>query len=160
MCMADILDTIVHKFKDFKVARGFGISHSLLLITWKSGDDKRDHGNHWNVKLGFLTRKSRLRLENAITIWFLLRGITMWTIWMERNGLIFYKNMWDVKKTEELIWRDLLEYVKIAWKGAEKGAIYMDSLGNYDSMWGGQDLLHCRATLEPCIGALERWTWT
>lgn len=68
----------------------------------------------------------------------------MWTMWVERNDLTFDKNRWDVKKIKQMIWQDILEYVKIARKEAEKGAICMDVLGDYDNMWGGQDLLYHR----------------
>lgn len=63
-----------------------------------------------------------------------------------KERLTFDKNRWIVKKIKQMIWQDILEYVKIARKEAEKGAICMDVLEDYDNMWGGQDLLYRRDT--------------
>lgn len=70
--------------------------------------------------MGFLERESLPYLVNALEIWLLLRGIILWTIWVERNDLTFHDNMWDIKNTKQTVWQGLLDYAKIAWEIARK----------------------------------------
>lgn len=89
----------------------------------------------------FLKRKHLLRLVNSLRIWLVLRGISLWTIWVERNNFTFKITRWDVEKTQKIIWQRLLEYSKLAWNIACKdvgmAAIYDDALRSYDKVVGG-----------------------
>jgi hypothetical protein len=52
------------------------------------------------------------RVEN---IWSLLRGITLSTLWIEPNDLVFNNERWNVAKIHKIIWDALLDYGRGAW---------------------------------------------
>jgi hypothetical protein len=76
--------------------------------------NKMHYKNHWNGNMEILGRKFLPHSLNASRFWLLLRRITMWTIWVERNDLTFNGNRWDVKETNQMIWQGLLVYNRIA----------------------------------------------
>lgn len=51
-----------------------------------------------------------------IHIWHLLRGITLWTIWIERNDKVFNPEQWRESRVKHRIWDKLIIYAKAAWK--------------------------------------------
>lgn len=55
-------------------------------------------------------------------------------------------NKWDIKKTKEMLWQRLLENARNAWKAAHKetykATIYIDPLGDYGKIRGGNELLY------------------
>ena len=84
----------------------------------------------------------------------------MWTIWVETINLTFDKNRLDVKKTKQMIWHDILEYVKIAWKEVEGGQFVWMRLGTMITCGKDKTFAIVGTTLEPKIGILERWIRT
>ena len=56
------------------------------------------------------------RYGKMIKIWHLLRGITLWTIWIERNDKVFNHEQWHESKVKQKIWDELIIYAKVAWK--------------------------------------------
>lgn len=115
--------------------------------------------------IGLATRIFGKKITYSLTklggIWLLSQGVTLWTIWVERNDITFSNNnMWDFKKTKQAIWQSLFEYVRIAWdmarKDVEKAIVYDDVFGNYDKPWGGSGLLYTKTTLGLCTSILIR----
>lgn len=68
----------------------------------------------------------------------LLSGTILWTINVERNDLTFNNTRWDVRKTQQLIWQNILEYSRIAWettyRDVDKDAIYDNLIGKYNEI--------------------------
>jgi hypothetical protein len=79
----------------------------------------------------------------------LLRGITLWTIWAERNDLTFNIIKWEIGKVQQTISHGL-NYVRLwldwakALKDALRVAIYDNALANFDSRWDVNKLLYPR----------------
>ncbi len=48
-------------------------------------------------------------------IWSLPRGITLMTLWIEWNDLVFNNQRWNVVKIHKVIWDALLDYGRAAW---------------------------------------------
>lgn len=63
--------------------------------------------------MGFLERKFPHHLAKVSRIQLRLRGITLWTIWIKRNGLTFNNSRWDDKKVHGIMWQGLLSYARI-----------------------------------------------
>ncbi len=53
-------------------------------------------------------------------IWSLLRGITLRTLWIERNDLVFNNKRWNVVKIHKIILDALLDYGRAAWNRCMK----------------------------------------
>ena len=83
-----------------------------------------------------------------IKIWQLLRGITLWTIWIERNDKAFNHKQWHEPKIEHCIWTELILYAMVPWKRVTKqinisSFSTMALLEGFDNMWGARNVL-CR----------------
>lgn len=61
-------------------------------------------------------KKISTSLSKCWKIYLLLRGITGWTIWVEKNDLTFNNNEWDARVVKQMIWAStfptMLEVVK------------------------------------------------
>lgn len=83
-------------------------------------------------------KKMPTSLSKTSRVWLLLRGITLWSIWLERDDLTFNSTRSVVENTQQVIWQCLLEYPRIAWDPMKndvyKVAIYDDSPSNYDKV--------------------------
>jgi hypothetical protein len=60
------------------------------------------------------------KYEKMIKIWHLLRGITLWTIWIKRNNRVFNLEQWHVSRVKHHIWDELIIYAKAAWNQVVK----------------------------------------
>ncbi len=63
----------------------------------------------------FLPPKVQGECNRVENIWSLLRGITLWTLWIECNDLVFNNERWNVVKIHKVIWDALLDYGRVAW---------------------------------------------
>lgn len=69
---------------------------------------------HWkHVFFGW--RVPKKCVEN-IKIWHLLRGITLWTIWIEWYDDVFNQEQWHESKAEYHIGDDLIMYTMTTWE--------------------------------------------
>ena len=75
-------------------------------------------GNYdcFNWKQALLGERIPKKYSKTIKIWHLLRGITMWTIWIERNDKVFNQTQWHEARVKQRIWNELIIYSKMAWK--------------------------------------------
>jgi hypothetical protein len=47
-----------------------------------------------------------VRLHDGRIFWSLLRGTVLWTIWQDRNDLLFQNDPWSIHRIEQTIWDD------------------------------------------------------
>ena len=76
------------------------------------------NGNYdsFNWKQALFGERIPNKFGKNINIWHLLRGITLWTIWIERNNKLFNHERWHESKVKHRIWDRLIIYAKAAWK--------------------------------------------
>lgn len=108
---------------------------SVLVTTIVSIGNKRSLGERIPKK--FIKK---------IKIWHLLRGITLWTIWIERNGKVFNWEHWHDSKMKQLIWDDLIMYAKVAWARLVKYiniSVYSTEglLKEFNDTWGMRNVM-------------------
>jgi len=73
---------------------------------------------HW--KQCVFVAKSPRQVQHVENIWSLLKGITLWTFYIERNDLVFNNERWNVFKIHKVIWDALLDYGKATWNKCMK----------------------------------------
>lgn len=135
MCMVDILDIIIHRFLGL-----LNCSKSLGLLHWQceyhesQPGEKKAHHSFW---IGNMWTYSWL--------WHLLRGVTLWIIWVESSDLTFTHQKRGINKAQQIIWQGLLEYAKhagdITHEDANVAIVYDTASENYDKIWGGSEPL-------------------
>lgn len=166
MCALNIPETIAHRFWDCKCARrawdyAIGIINSMKAHPNQNGPWKAFHWHH-----GIFGKKVPPSFSKYSEIWLLLRGITLWTIWIERNDLNLNNTTWDASRVEQTIWNGLLDYARIAWRKAlndsKTKAIGDDVLTKFHTIWGSNNLLYYRSNSElmwnnqaPCVGLVD-----
>jgi hypothetical protein len=67
----------------------------------------------------FVARVPR-HLHLVENIWSFFRGITLWSIWIECNDLIFKNVRWDGCRIQKAIWDVGLDYGRVAWRWCVK----------------------------------------
>ena len=74
----------------------------------------------FQLKRGNVWWANSKKFGKMIQVWHLLRGITLWIIWIERNGNVFNHEEWHKSKMKHRIWYELIFYVISAWKKINK----------------------------------------
>ena len=91
-------------------------------------------------------------------IWHLLRGITLWTIWIERNDRVFNQEQWHVSRVMHHIWDELIMYAKAACNRVvtliKFSKFSVEALlQDFDKTWGTMNVL-CG-----CHNLHVEWNW-
>jgi len=55
------------------------------------------------------------RVKKFNSLWSLLRKVTRWTIWNEKNDLVF-NNKWHEAKFQIVMWEGLIDYRTFKWQ--------------------------------------------
>ena len=155
-CLPNTSETVKHKFWDCIQARrtwrwATHIMHELCGV-------RTGHLDSFNWKQGIFGERIPFKFRKMTKIWHLLRGTTLWTIWVERNDKVFNQEQWHVSKMKAHIWNTLLMYAHMAWQRVLKlikisrfSALAL--LQIFDRTWGARQVL-CRKNRL----AIE-WNW-
>ncbi|KAG0585602.1 hypothetical protein KC19_2G024500 [Ceratodon purpureus] len=54
-------------------------------------------------------------LQESQVLWSLIRGATLWVIWIQRNQRVFHNNLWPVTVLEQQLWDAFLDLAHVAW---------------------------------------------
>ena len=69
-------------------------------------------GNYdtFNWKQAMFGKRIPKKFSKTIQIWHLLRGITLWIIWIERIDKVFNHVEWHEAKLKHRIWENFIYY--------------------------------------------------
>lgn len=96
MCNVYIPKTIAHRFWGCRIVVELGILPLGSLTPRVQNHSKMSRGDHLIGNMGFFGKNFTSILNKISRIWHLLRGITLWTIWVERNDLTSNNRRWEV----------------------------------------------------------------
>ena len=117
-------------------------------------------GNYdtFNWKQAMFGERVPKKNDKMIKVWHLLRSVTLWTIWIERNDKVFNQEHWHKSKVKQRIWDELMIYAKVAWtrvleqiKISSFSAVAM--LQGFDKTWGARNVLCRRHNMH------TEWNW-
>ena len=155
-CLPNTSESVKHKFWDCIQARrawrwATFIMHELCGVRY-------GHLDSFNWKQAIFGERIPYKFRKLVKIWHLLRGITLWTIWLERNDKVFNQEQWQESKVKFRIWNELLMYAHTAWQRVLKlikvsRFSAMAILQGFDSTWGARQIL-CRRHL-----LTIEWNW-
>ena len=119
----------------------------------RSGND-----DIFNWKQALFGERIPKKFGKTIQIWHLLRGITLWTIWIERNDKVFNHEEWHEAKVKHRIWEEFIYYAITAWERVKmliKTSRFsaLGILQGFDKTWGARGVL-CRRN-----GMSIEWNW-
>lgn len=91
------------------------IHHACTLWgeNWQLCQFQLETNSYWERILEKFAKKRKKKKE----MWHLLQGVTLWTIWIEGNDMVFNCGQlsWCESKVKHLICDDLITYAKMAW---------------------------------------------
>ena len=158
-CLPNTNESIKHKFWDCIQARrawrwATYIMHELCGV---------HTGNYdcFNWKQVIFGERIPKKYAKKIKIWHLLRGITLWTIWVERNDKVFNDEQWHLTRVKHRIWDELILYAKAAWNKVLKQIKIcplsaMTTLQGFDQSWGGRGTFYVKNTTSTLSGIGRR----
>jgi hypothetical protein len=108
-------ETYAHCFYDCRQARlawnfGFSIIHSLQRAPRRYLPFPA-----LTFDQCIFAKDVRFRLNSVKKIWFLLRSIILWYIWLDRNDVVFNKTFWIELRIHQYIWKQILAYGRLEW---------------------------------------------
>jgi hypothetical protein len=109
-----------------------------------------------DMKQALFAYRMPRKFRKVNRLWLLLRGVTLWTIWIARNDLVFNQKLWNSARIEAAIWDGIAEYGKVAWgkvcsQRTNNQASHAKALELFDSNWGKHDSLCNR------VGSKVHW---
>ena len=114
ICDLGIEETIMHRFwtcpTSLQVQRFIlalmnllaGISYLSLMIV-----------PNWQQALFLNEAMEPFQLLELIQM--LIKGVTLWTVWILRNNNIFNHKRWQHSQAINLVWQGLMDYTQITW---------------------------------------------
>jgi hypothetical protein len=89
------------------------------------------------------------RFQKFARFWSLFRGVTLWSIWIARNDLVFNHIRWHHNKIMSTIWQGFIDYGRGDWNKtraqiAKKPASAANVLARFDEKWGDYDVICTR----------------
>ena len=155
-CLPNTSESVKHKLWDcIQASRQWRwatfIMHELCGVRMGNYDC-------FNWKQALFGERIPKRYDKIIKVWHLLRGIILWTIWIERNDKVFNQEQWHVSKVKQRIWDDLIIYAKAAWNQV-LNHIKISSISvvallqGFDKTWGAWSVLCRRRNLHIA------WNW-
>jgi hypothetical protein len=156
-CLPNTSESVKHKFWDCIQARrtwrwATYIMHELCGV-------RTGHLDSFNWKQTLFGERTPYKFRKVVKIWHLLRGTTLWTIWVEWNDKVFNQEQWHESKMKySRIWDTLLMYAHTAWQRVLK-LIKISRfsaaglLQNFDRTWGAKQVLCRRKRL------VIDWNW-
>ena len=160
-CAVHIPKTIAHRFAIGGMLAKLRILPLVSSTPWTQ--DKRDHGNRLIDNMGISTFKILFALSNYSRIWLLLRVLTVWTIWVERNNLTFNNSRQRNEKMKQTIGKTYLNTLELhGQRCAEKRRrlpSMMIHLVNMTRFEVATNSFIIEITLGPCIGTIEHLMW-
>ena len=103
-------------------------------------------------------RNNPKEIMQKANCWHLLRGMTLYIIWIEHNDKVFNHEQWHESKVKCCIWDELIMYAKTAWKRVLK-QIKINNfstkamLDGFNQAWGTRDVICRRNNLN------IKWNW-
>ena len=55
------------------------------------------------------------KFREASGLWSLIRGSTIWLIWIDRNAICFQRDLWATQKLETMLWDAVIDHGRTAW---------------------------------------------
>lgn len=91
---------------------------------------------NFNWKQGLFNDRLPRRFQPVQAIWELLRGVILWTLWIEPNDLVFNGSKWHQHKALHTIWLGLVDYGRLAW-----GILKTKPIEAFCESWGKNEVL-------------------
>ena len=155
-CLPNTSESVKHKFWDCIQARRAW--RWATYIMQELCGVRTGNYDCFNWKQALFGERLPKKYGPKIKIWHLLRGITLWAIWIERNDRVFNHEQWHETRLKHHVWDELILYAKTAWEWVLKNIKIsafsaLALLQGFDKTWGARNVLCRRNNLH------IEWNW-
>lgn len=151
-CVPLVEESILHRFWECPHSRrvwewAWSVLHKMRT--------RRSHPGPWEAfhwKQVILEEALPRKVKRFQSIWILLKGACMWTIWIQRNAMVFDQLLWTDRQAEQIAWLAMIEYGEIAWKHtlkmlAKQPELEQQFLNQFDRSWLSRKVFGTRTQL-------------
>lgn len=139
-CVPQVEESTLHRFWECPQARRLWEWAWSILNKMRT---RRGHTGPWEAfhwKQVILEEELPQKLKRFKSIWSLLKGTCMWTIWIHRNALVFDHQLWSDRQVEEKAWASMVDYGQSAWQRtvkliAKQPEMEQQFLSQFDKAW-------------------------
>ena len=137
-------ESIIHRFWECTQAYStWTWCSSLIHAIQKRPSDPSVHFRiDWHHCI--FTQKLPRRFGKFSMIWSLLRGLTLWELWICRNAKCFKNETWPSATITGNIWRGLQDYARLAYYDTTRSTTDNNNeirCRRFDSTWGSNKIL-------------------
>lgn len=79
----------------------------------------RDAKGPWRPltwKQGIFSNRIPKKFDMVNSIWGIIRTVILWTLWIERNDVVFNSLHWCPSKLQQSIWLGVIDYGRVEWE--------------------------------------------
>jgi hypothetical protein len=108
-------ESVLHRFWECLSAQRawqWGIHIMNVLIT------SRDAKGPWRPltwKQGIFSDRIPRKFDKVCSAWMVIRTVVLWTLWTERNDVVFNNSRWPADKLLHRIWIGIIDYGRVDW---------------------------------------------
>jgi hypothetical protein len=138
MCELNEPENILHRFWFCPMSQ-LVWEHTSALLSLLTEEPDVGQDIDWQQAL-FAAAPSKFS-QRVTRLWVLLRGLTLWAIWITRNQVVFSRVQWHLNQVRQMIWKGLGEYARATWHKCRL-SISQDpestskALAKFDAHWG------------------------
>jgi hypothetical protein len=109
MCDRGEKKTVLHRLWSCDAAQDLW-NHSTALLNYLVDPKDWQHWSPPDWSQSIFAGPILRRFQSVGRLWSLLRGITLWSMWIARNQCIFNQVRWRPEMVYNLLWSGLLKY--------------------------------------------------
>ena len=143
-------ETILHRFWECTQARNTWMwSSSLIHALQRRSQDPTVHFNlDWFHCI--FTQLLPRRFGKFSSIWSMLRGLTLWELWLARNARCFSNVLRSTDTITSNIWCGLQDYARLDWLSFSKKLnsnprVLLEKSSRFDRTWGNNRVFCSRS---------------
>jgi hypothetical protein len=102
VCNTGVTESMLHRFWECDQAKE-GWAFSFRVLKLLSGGSVPPEQGRLDMKQALFAHRMPCRFRKINRLWLLIRGVTLWTIWIARNDLVFNQKRWSSHRIEAAI---------------------------------------------------------
>ena len=115
VCQVGARETVLHCFWECKAAKEAWSWGLRIIRALADGPGRHRRWAPLNWKQSIFSYRVPRRFRDVGRFWTLLRTTILWTIWLQRNDLVFSGIQWHLAKVKQRIWQCMIDYGRVAW---------------------------------------------
>jgi hypothetical protein len=150
-CDANQDETYTHRYYDCRQARLVWTVAFSIIQRLQRAPRNYTPFRAFNFEQCIFAGDVRFRLCLIKRIWFYLRGIVLWGIWLARNDVVFHRTFWNENHIKQYVWEQLLDYGRLEWAktlkkhNAAPPDQRLNILRAFDAVWARRKVMCTRS---------------